>query len=317
VDGPSNTGKSITIENLLEGRKNVVYITLRNNTPRESLLDALSILKTDKKDLQVPEIMLALKEVLRGLKKQPNYGTLENLVPVVVISDYIANNDECKKIAGNVLQFVEEQLASGIYLSHTYVETELPGHASRLARYTLRYADAKELEKYPFYQNADVIKLGGHFGQIFQYLRDAVPKARMIYPEQCKETASSFDIIEKIVQGEVVIPENDRQRIVEAMVQRESDEIFNVLCKTVSQQRSSNPAVTLLTKLCNSDNNAVAPLTFPELLLCEEMVKANILSHEFNETNSYTWHRPLLKHAFKAGVESSKWLVFDTVDNEE
>ncbi len=101
----------MTIEKLLEGRKKVVYIALRNNMPRESLLDALGIRKrhTDEKDLEVPEIMLALKEVLRGLKKQPKYGTPENPVPVVIISDYIANNDECKKIAGNVLQFVEEQ----------------------------------------------------------------------------------------------------------------------------------------------------------------------------------------------------------------
>ncbi len=96
------------------------------------------------------------------------------------------------------------------------------------------------LEKYPFYQNADVKKLGGHFGQIFQYLRDSVPKVRMIYPEQCTGTVSSFDIIEKIVKGEFVIPENERQRIMEVKVRRESDEIFNVLRKTVSQQKSPN-----------------------------------------------------------------------------
>ncbi len=153
IYGPSGAGKSIAIEDALQGRRNVICITLRNNASRESLMAALGI-KKRATEVQVPEIMFALRNVLRKVKQQQLWGKEANPRPIIVMSDYISNDPNCKIIAGSILQFVEEQLASGAHVSSnhtTYSELrKLSGHISNLNKYMISYATREELETHPF-----------------------------------------------------------------------------------------------------------------------------------------------------------------------
>ncbi|EFC47874.1 predicted protein [Naegleria gruberi] len=75
----------------------------------------------------------SVKQVLEEIKiKRVTEKDIETPFPLVVLSDFISDNEDCQIIAGYMLQFVEEQLASAIHISsnHTTLLEEECGSIS-------------------------------------------------------------------------------------------------------------------------------------------------------------------------------------------
>lgn len=58
-------------------------------------------------------------------------------------------------------------------------------------------------------------------------------------------------------------------------------------------------AVDLLSKLDVAASGVVTPSSKDEIEVCEQLVTRNILNKAFQDPKSYTWHRPIIAHAFK------------------
>jgi len=243
--------------------------------------------------------MLALRNVLIKIKKD-TCGTEDNPVPIIVVSDCIPGNADCKVLAGNLLQYVEEQLVTGIHVSsnqNNFSELrKLSGHSSRLKRFSFGFTSQTELEQYKFFKNEDVKKIGGHFGQIYSLLKDLVPRLEQ-RPQIMGKPFHGDVVIEQIVSGKLIPPDHLIKELVDTLIQTEAE-----LIKTLSymKKKDSLVAVKLLNELLHEGDLSICPKVFHELKVCNILVDHNILNHAFNDSSRFTWHRPILKHSFEA-----------------
>ncbi|EFC38899.1 predicted protein [Naegleria gruberi] len=295
ISGPSNSGKSMSVEKALENRRNVIYIPLRANMPYQNILLALGISqrRTDESDVPIARIMVALKNILQQLKKEANYGTP---VSIIVVSDYIANDPDCKIIAGNLLQFVEEQLATGVHVSSNFSTftdlRKLSGHTSRLKKYTFSYTTQTELEQYPFLRNDDIKKLGGHFGQIYSVLKELIPIMQDHHPSL--KSKPHNEIISDIVNGHIQVPAEDIKKVVDGMIRTEAIELANII--GIIYDNEGGEIVDVLDLIAG--NNSFFPSTAQHRKICSKLVEQNILGQSTNDESLFTWHRPIMKYAY-------------------
>lgn len=185
----------------------------------------------------------------------------------------------------HVLQFVEEGLASGIHVSSN-LETfnhlqELSGHASRLNKYSILHAETSELVQFPFFKSENVQKLGGHMGQIHKLLKDLVPIAKERNTNLLTNTQE--EIIEQIVQGKIAIPE---EKLKEIKIKNESE----LMLKTFGKHfEDPNFNLRLMLELLNSltcNNETISPKSISEIIICEMLVKDNILNHSLDDVTN-------------------------------
>ncbi len=134
----------------------------------------------------------------------------------------------------------------------------------------------------------------GDMEQIFAILKSVVPivqlNSQYIY-------ASYNDIISDVVNGNIEVPIGDIEKIIQSKLQKEANEIF-ARVKEVMEKKSVSLVRKVLFDLNSKRNAEYQPETIEELLICESLVKGNVLTYSFNDPKTYVWHRPVLAHAF-------------------